>query len=89
MKAFRVLGYVWLLLVLAPIPAWAGMARIYVTNSAGDSIHVIDPTTNKVVQQIKGVEGAHGGKIMHIMLTQTRLNENSVLVRRLLNKIHQ
>ncbi len=60
MKAFRVLRYVWLLLVLAPIPAWAGMARIYVTNSAGDSIHVIDPTTNKVVQQIKGVEGAHG-----------------------------
>ena len=60
MKAFRVLGYVWLLLVLAPVPAWAGMARIYVTNSAGDSIHVIDPTTNKVVQQIKGVEGAHG-----------------------------
>jgi len=60
MKAFRAPGYVWLLLVLAPIPAWAGMARIYVTNSAGDSIHVIDPTTNKVVQQIKGVEGAHG-----------------------------
>jgi YVTN family beta-propeller protein len=60
MKACRVLGYVWLLLVLAPIPAWAGTARIYVTNSAGDSIHVIDPTTNKVVQQIKGVEGAHG-----------------------------
>jgi YVTN family beta-propeller protein len=60
MKAFRVLGHVWLLLVLAPIPAWAGIARIYVTNSAGDSIHVIDPATNKVVQQIKGVEGAHG-----------------------------
>lgn len=29
------------------------------------------------------------GKIMRIMLTQTRLNENSVLVRRLLNKFHQ
>jgi YVTN family beta-propeller protein len=52
--------YVWLLLVLAPIPASAGIARIYVTNSAGDSIHVIDPTTNKVVQQIRGIEGAHG-----------------------------
>jgi YVTN family beta-propeller protein len=41
-------------------PAWAGAALIYVTNSAGDSIHVIDPATNKVVQEIKGVEAAHG-----------------------------
>ena len=41
-------------------PAWAGTALIYVTNSAGDSIHVIDPVTNKVVQEIKGVEAAHG-----------------------------
>ena len=28
--------------------AWGGTALIYVTNSAGDSIHVIDPVTNKV-----------------------------------------
>jgi YVTN family beta-propeller protein len=60
MNAFRALRYVWLLSVLAPLPAWAGMARIYVTNSAGDSIHVIDPSTNKVVQQIRNIEGAHG-----------------------------
>jgi YVTN family beta-propeller protein len=60
MNAFRVLRHVWLLLVLAALPASAGTARIYVTNSAGDSIHVIDPATNKVVQQIRGVEGAHG-----------------------------
>src|SRR5207237_10463234 len=33
---------------------------IYVTNSAGDSIHVVDPATNKVVQEIKGIEAAHG-----------------------------
>src|ERR1700726_1949088 len=52
--------YVWLLLVLAPIPASAGITRVYVTNSAGDSIHVIDPSTNKVIQQIRGVEGEHG-----------------------------
>ena len=37
-----------------------GTALIYVTNSAGDSIHVIDPATNKVVQEIKGIEAAHG-----------------------------
>lgn len=36
------------------------MVRIYVTNSAGDRIDVIDPATNKVVQQIKDIEGAHG-----------------------------
>jgi len=60
MNAFRVLRHVWLLFVLVPMPTWAGTVRVYVTNSAGDSIHVIDPATNKVVQQIKGIEGAHG-----------------------------
>ena len=48
------------MLALAPLPAWGGQAFIYVTNSAGDSIHVIDPATNKVVQEIKGIEAAHG-----------------------------
>ena len=60
LRTCRVLRHVWLLLVVAPIPAWAGTVRVYITNSAGDSIHVIDPSTNKVVQQIKGIEGAHG-----------------------------
>jgi YVTN family beta-propeller protein len=40
--------------------AHAGLVRVFVTNSAGDSIHVIDPATNKVVQEIKGIEAAHG-----------------------------
>jgi len=52
--------HLWLVLALAPLPAWGGTAFIYVTNSAGDSIHVIDPATNKVVQEIKGIEAAHG-----------------------------
>src|ERR1700750_2275491 len=47
-------------LALGSLPAWAGGALIYITNSAGDSIHVIDPATNKVVQEIKGIEAAHG-----------------------------
>src|ERR1700716_3341269 len=47
-------------LLLAPLAADAGLVRIYVTNSAGDSIHVIDPATQKVVQEIKGIEAAHG-----------------------------
>ena len=49
-----------LALALAPLPASAATVRIYVTNSAGDSIHVIDPVTNKVVQEIKDIVGAHG-----------------------------
>jgi YVTN family beta-propeller protein len=54
------LRYALLLLTLAPLPLYANTVRIYVTNSAGDSIDVIDPVTNKVVQVINGVEAAHG-----------------------------
>ena len=34
--------------------------RIIQTNSAGDSVHIIDPTTNKVVGEINGIEVGHG-----------------------------
>jgi YVTN family beta-propeller protein len=47
-------------LALAPLSVHASPALVYVTNSAGDSIHVIDVTTNEVVQVIKGIEAAHG-----------------------------
>jgi len=47
-------------LVSLPVSVSAETVRIYITNSAGDSVHVIDPATNKVVQEIKGIEGAHG-----------------------------
>jgi YVTN family beta-propeller protein len=40
----------------SPKPA----ALIYVTNSAGDTIDVIDPTINTVVQVIHGIELPHG-----------------------------
>lgn len=50
----------WLTLALAPLPAAAETVRVYVTNSAGDGIHVIDPASNKVVQVIKGIEAPHG-----------------------------
>src|SRR6267154_874920 len=36
------------------------LIRIYVTNSAGDTIDAIDPATNKVVQVIHGIELPHG-----------------------------
>jgi YVTN family beta-propeller protein len=35
-------------------------ARIYVTNSAGSTIDVVDPATNRVVQTIQGIELPHG-----------------------------
>ena len=50
----------WSLLLALPLPASADSVRIYVTNSAGDNIHVIDPATQKVVQVIKGIEASHG-----------------------------
>ncbi len=62
MKALSHLKYAIpvLAVALAPLPASASSVRIYITNSAGDSVHVIDPATNKVVQEIKNVVGAHG-----------------------------
>ena len=54
------LNFLWLVFALAALPASAATVRVYVTNSAGDGIHVIDPATNKVVQVIKGIEAAHG-----------------------------
>jgi YVTN family beta-propeller protein len=49
-----------LLALLAALPLFASTARIYVTNSAGNTIDVVDPATNKVVQVIKGIEVPHG-----------------------------
>jgi len=37
-----------------------GKVRILQTNSAGDNVHVIDPATNKVVGEIRGIEVGHG-----------------------------
>jgi len=38
----------------------APITRVYVTNSASDTIDGIDPATNKVVQVIRGIELPHG-----------------------------
>ncbi len=43
-------------LLAAPNPK----LRILQTNAAGDNIHIIDPATNKVVGEIKGIEAPHG-----------------------------
>lgn len=38
----------------------SGRSFIYVTNSAGATVDVVDPTTNSVVQVIRGIELPHG-----------------------------
>jgi YVTN family beta-propeller protein len=41
-------------------PANTPKVRLYVTNSAGNTVDVIDPVTNKQVQTIYGIELPHG-----------------------------
>jgi YVTN family beta-propeller protein len=40
--------------------AHAPKVRIYITNSAGNTVDVVDPATNKIVQVIQGIELPHG-----------------------------
>jgi YVTN family beta-propeller protein len=51
------LGCLWVLLA---IPLSASSSRIYVLNTSGAGISVIDPATNKVVQTLEGIEVPHG-----------------------------
>ncbi len=44
----------------SPSGPGAPSVQIYVTNSASDTIDVVDPATNKVVQVIHGIELPHG-----------------------------
>jgi YVTN family beta-propeller protein len=49
----------------ANVKVYAGMKgaaklRIVQNNSAGDNVSIIDPATNKVVGEIKGIEAPHG-----------------------------
>jgi YVTN family beta-propeller protein len=37
-----------------------GQVRILQTNSGGDNVHLVDPATNKVVGEIKGLPANHG-----------------------------
>ena len=56
-------GIVWLALVAGvALPAAAGTDNVIIvqTNAAGDSVQLIDPTTNTIVAEITGVEVIHG-----------------------------
>src|ERR1700674_794447 len=50
----------WVRGVRTGISESAPITRVYVTNSASDTIDGIDPATNKVVQVIRGIELPHG-----------------------------
>src|SRR5947207_1820850 len=54
MKALAVL------IVALPVALVADGVRIVQTNSAGDNIHLIDPATDTVVGEIRGIEVNHG-----------------------------
>lgn len=58
MKKF--IGSLRYLVILLAVPVAASTARIYVMNGAGDTVEVIDPVTNKVVQVVEGIEAGHG-----------------------------
>jgi YVTN family beta-propeller protein len=49
-----------IVLLALPLTAASNQVRILQSNAAGDTIHIVDPVTNKVVGQIKGVEAVHG-----------------------------
>jgi YVTN family beta-propeller protein len=72
MSAKRLFVLCSMVLAIGALSAWkinaAGNAtaravRIIQTNSAGDSVHVIDPVTNKVVGVIEGIEVNHGAAV--------------------------
>src|SRR5688500_17069455 len=46
--------------LLFSLTADAQKVVIVQTNAAGDNIHFIDPATNKIVKEIKGIEVNHG-----------------------------
>ncbi len=50
------------LVMTAALPAMAQSRaiRIVQTNAAGDNVHLIAPVTNKIVDEITGVEVIHG-----------------------------
>jgi len=45
---------------VSPLSAQQSKLRIIQSNFAGDNIQIIDPATNKIVGEIKGVEAGHG-----------------------------
>ena len=58
-KLSLILGFA----LAATLALHAATVRIVQTNAAGDSVMLIDPVTNKVVGEIKGIEVNHGAAV--------------------------
>ncbi len=58
-------GFPACLCLVSALPLAASTVRIYITNAAGDRVHVIDPATNKVVQEIPDIEIPSGVDFSH------------------------
>src|SRR5919204_2465938 len=63
MKTRFALLFAWPLAALAALTLEASTVRIVQTNSAGDSVMLIDPATNAVVGEIKEIEVNHGAAV--------------------------
>jgi len=50
---------IWMISLTSPLVGQETV-RIIQTNAAGDSVHIIDPRTNEVVDVIPGISIAHG-----------------------------
>jgi len=50
------------LTILLSATVASGQLRILQTNSGGDNVHLVDPVTNKVVGEIKGLPANHGAQ---------------------------
>src|SRR6202047_3443528 len=63
MKLFSRTHYLQCLGLILALPLAAATVRIVQTNSAGDNVDLIDPATNKVIGEIKGIEVNHGAAV--------------------------
>lgn len=62
-QAFRrLLVGLGVLVLTLPLAGASGKVLIIQTNSAGDSVHIIDAATNKIVAEVPGIERAHGAQ---------------------------
>jgi YVTN family beta-propeller protein len=48
------------LCAVAALPVYPASIRVYQTNSAGDSVQIIDPATNRIIMEVKDIEVPHG-----------------------------
>src|SRR3972149_5038951 len=60
MAAFRRVGVLLSVMLAIPLAAQTTRTVIIQTNSAGDSVHLIDPATDTIVGEIPDAEVIHG-----------------------------